>query len=296
MNSLLGELDSEIPMTNSSVKRRTREEPARKARRLSPPIKGKRRVPHRAHEDVKPDVPSSPPPMGEFDTDDDEYGPPIGDDDIQMNDAPIPPSSPAAAASRRKQVIFKKEDEDDDDDDLAVAEIKGNKGVRSEAVNISASRSSLMSVPEHKPAPITPRKSANIDSSAWANLAGSLNIVSSPQVEKANYGKLAAEDVVEEDGSLKMYWMDYTEVNGSLCLFGKVMDKRSNKYVSAFLKVDGILRNLFFLPRETRQSESAPQKILDELLLTILQNLGAILEVNQAKWSPWLTSTKKPPA
>lgn len=260
MNSLLGELDSEIPMTKSSVKRRTREEPARKARRLSPPIKDEKRVSRRAREDAKPNITSSPPPMGAFDDgDDDEYGPPIGDDDIQMGDAPIPPSSPAAAANRRKQVLFKKE-EDSDDDDFAVAEIKGSKGVHSEAINISASRSSLMSVHGHQPVPSTPRKVVSIDSSAWANLAGSLNIVGSPQVEKVSYGKLAAEDVVEEDGSLKMYWMDYTEVNGCLCLFGKVMDKKSSKYVSAFLKVDGIMRNLFFLPRVTRQSESAPQR------------------------------------
>lgn len=258
MNSLLGELDSEIPVTSPPVKRRAREEPARKARRLSPPIKDKKRAPRRAHEDVKPNITSSPPPMGAFGVDDgDEYGPPISDDDIQMGDTPIPPSSPAAAAGRRKKVIFKEEDSDGDGDDFAVVKIRGNKGVRSEAINISASRSSLMSVPEHKPAPSTPRKVAGIDSSAWANLAGSLNVVDSPQVEKVSYGKLAAEDVVEEDGSFKMYWMDYTEVNGCLCLFGKVMDKKSNKYVSAFLKVDGILRNLFFLPRETRQSGSA---------------------------------------
>lgn len=262
MNSLLGELDSEVPVTNQSIKRRMREEPARKARRLSPPIKDKKKIHRRVHEDVEPNITSSPPPMAAFDADDDdEYGPPISDDDIPMGDAPIPPSSPAAAANRRKKVAFKKE-EDSDDDDFTVAEIKGNRGVRSEAINVSASRSSLMSVPEHKPVPSTPRKAVNIDSSAWANLAGSLNVVSSPQVEKASYGKVAAEDVIEEDGSLKMYWMDYTEVNGNLCLFGKVMDKKSNKYVSAFLKVDGILRNLFFLPRETRKRESAPPKNL----------------------------------
>lgn len=256
MDSILGEFDSEMPVLTSSLNKR-REEPTKKARRLSPPIKDKKRTSQRVHEDVKPDIPSSPPPMGTFDISDDEYGAPIDDEDIQMSDAPIPPSSPAAAANRRKQVTFKKE-EDSDDDDFAVAEIKGKKGVRSEAVNISASRPSLMSVPEHKPAPNTPRKAVDIDSSSWTNLAGSLNIMSSLQVEKASYGKLAASDVVEADGSLKMYWIDYTEVNGSLCLFGKVMDKRSGKYVSAFLKVDGILRNLFFLPRETRKSECAP--------------------------------------
>ena len=55
-----------------------------------------------------------------------------------------------------------------------------------------------------------------------------------------------------EDGSIKMFWTDYSEANGSLILYGKVQDKRSGKYVSSFLKVDGILRNLYFLPRDRR--------------------------------------------
>ena len=50
-----------------------------------------------------------------------------------------------------------------------------------------------------------------------------------------------------------MFWTDYTEVNGSLCLFGKVQDKKSKRYVSCFVKIDNILRKLFFLPREHRQ-------------------------------------------
>jgi hypothetical protein len=36
-----------------------------------------------------------------------------------------------------------------------------------------------------------------------------------------------AQDVVEDDGSLRIFWLDYTEVNGSLCLFGKVKNKQS---------------------------------------------------------------------
>jgi DNA polymerase alpha subunit A len=50
-----------------------------------------------------------------------------------------------------------------------------------------------------------------------------------------------------------MFWTDYSEVNGSLCLFGKVQDKKTGSFVSCFVKVDNILRKLFFLPREYRQ-------------------------------------------
>ena len=50
-----------------------------------------------------------------------------------------------------------------------------------------------------------------------------------------------------------MFWTDYTEINGSLCLFGKVKDKSSGNFASAFVKIDNILRKLYFLPREHRQ-------------------------------------------
>ena len=49
-----------------------------------------------------------------------------------------------------------------------------------------------------------------------------------------------------------MFWLDYLEVNGCLCLFGKVKSKSTGQYVSAFVKIDNILRKLYFLPREFR--------------------------------------------
>ena len=58
------------------------------------------------------------------------------------------------------------------------------------------------------------------------------------------------QDAVEEDVSLRFFWLDYTDVNGSLCLFGKVKHKTTGQYLSAFVKVDNILRKLYFLPRQ----------------------------------------------
>lgn len=57
-------------------------------------------------------------------------------------------------------------------------------------------------------------------------------------------------DAIEADGSLNFFWTDYVEINGSLCLFGKVLDKKRKSYVSCFVKVDNILRKLYFLPRK----------------------------------------------
>ena len=63
---------------------------------------------------------------------------------------------------------------------------------------------------------------------------------------------MRVESAVEEDGSLHMFWTDYTEINGSLCLFGKVRDKTTGGYASCFVKIDNVFRELYFLPREYR--------------------------------------------
>jgi DNA polymerase alpha subunit A len=194
---------------------------------------------------------SSPPPVacdGSDYGDDIPFIPPADDDDTPMSDAPIQPSSPAAKAAERKRP-----DSEDDEEEFTVAEIKGNKNIQTAKVNITSSRP-VKPVPLPTPGASSPTKAPAIDSSAWTNVSGGLNVIeSSPALDKVSFGKLAAQDAAEDDGSVNMFWLDYSESNGSLLLFGKVKDKRSDKYVSAFLKVDGIMRNLLFLPREHRQ-------------------------------------------
>ena len=62
--------------------------------------------------------------------------------------------------------------------------------------------------------------------------------------------KTAKVQALEENGSVRFYWLDYVETNGVLHFIGKVFDKESKKYVSCCLTVEGIDRNLFVLPRE----------------------------------------------
>jgi DNA polymerase alpha subunit A len=93
-----------------------------------------------------------------------------------------------------------------------------------------------------------------MDASAWNDVTDKLNVVNCSQAsETMSFGKLDYNDAIEEDGSLRMFWTDYTEINGSLCLFGKVQNKKTGAFVSCFVKVDNILRKLFFLPRQYRQ-------------------------------------------
>ena len=68
----------------------------------------------------------------------------------------------------------------------------------------------------------------------------------------AGGGSLSSAKVqaLEEDGSIRFYWLDYVENNGSIHFIGKVFDKESKKYVSSCVTVEGIDRNLYVLPRQ----------------------------------------------
>lgn len=69
-------------------------------------------------------------------------------------------------------------------------------------------------------------------------------------------GIIKAENVLDEEGTLKMFWLDHMEADGVVHLVGKVLDKASGRYVSACLSINGIKRNLFVKPRATRFRES----------------------------------------
>ncbi|KAJ3182355.1 DNA-directed DNA polymerase alpha catalytic subunit pol1 [Geranomyces variabilis] len=57
-------------------------------------------------------------------------------------------------------------------------------------------------------------------------------------------------DVLEADGSLRMFWFDATEVDGVVYLFGKVENKANGSYISCCSVVNNIQRNVFVLPRD----------------------------------------------
>lgn len=248
MADLLGEVNANVPSRRpaghmKSVKTENR----RKTRVLSPPVERPVSAINKPHLAPKP-------PM-----DDDEpyYAP--ADEDVPMSDAL--PSSPVAKAVERKVVttvpIKTEEDEEEDDDMLEVAEVTGQSTAKGASVNLKGSRPApKIKKPEYpspdSSSPTRPTPDV-VELPAWANVTDKLNLLSSPAPSEAiTSGKLSSQDAVEADGSLRMFWTDYTEVNGSLCLFGKVKDKKSGQFVSCFVKVDNILRKVYFLPREYR--------------------------------------------
>ena len=178
-----------------------------------------------------------------------------------MDDVP-PQSSPVVKAVERKgQPIVKIEEEEDDL--MEVAQPIGRTGIASASVNMAGKRPVAKIRKPDYPTPASsspPRASAAaIDASSWNDVTNKLNVMSSPAPAiSATVGKLKSEAALEEDGSLRFFWIDYTEVNGNLCLFGKVKDKATGNYTSCFVKVDNILRKLYFLPRETRLKKGQP--------------------------------------
>lgn len=223
-----------------------------------------------------------------MDDDDDDLLPSASDLPIMSDTAPAP-SSPTTRLQARKPLSKTKPAEDEDEEMLEV----GHAGaVNAASVNLSASRPiKKLAKPEPYPSPASssPTKAleAAVDSSSWNNITNRLNVVSSP-TSSPSIGKIDYKDAIEEDGSLNMFWTDYTEVNGSLCLFGKVLDKKTNTYVSCFVKIDNILRKLYFLPRQYRQKngEDTSEEVSMMDVYVELDNIMTKMKVDMHKIKP----------
>ncbi|KAL8699951.1 MAG: hypothetical protein Q9224_001190 [Gallowayella concinna] len=252
MANLLGEVDTNIP--SRPPMKAVKNDSRRKIRVLSPSISQEKpiRLPRQQPKE-KPAL--NTPPLTSHDNYDD-FLPSFQDENVLMSDPP--PSSPTEKAVERKGPV-KTEAEEDDDDIMEVSQAVGSKELKATRMNMSGSRPAPKAVKAEAPYP-SPASSSptrppadTVDPAAWNDVTSKLNVLSSQGPETMSFGKVQIEDAVEGDGSLRMFWTDYTEVNGSLCLFGKVKDKSSNVYVSAFVKIDSILRKLYFLPRTHRQ-------------------------------------------
>lgn len=279
MSNLLGEVHANIsPALPRMPKKRTSDQ---RSRIDDLPLAGAVRQPKRVR--IADTLPA---PVNHNDDEDDGFTPIIhsdavpASDDIPMSD-PMPSSPTVRVASRKVQPVAapveqdspsssssndKKKDAkaDEDEEDDAMMEVAHAGAVNAASVNLAAARpvKKILKTPAPYPSPAksspaarAPETAAAVDPTAWTNLNQKLNVMSSPQQADAvihSGGKINYQDAVEEDGSLHFFWTDYTEVSNSLCLFGKVLNKKTKKHVSCFIKVDNVERKLFFLPRETR--------------------------------------------
>ncbi|KAE8232931.1 hypothetical protein CF326_g2033 [Tilletia indica] len=184
---------------------------------------------------------------------------------------------PAPSASADKT------DDDEDEDDFSIqAPAAGDKRARGAAVNAAAVKVVAKSankeavkqmdkaVPEAAKAKVEEEAIAKVRGFAqntkpvdgrdsWKTISTGLETSTSPPSSGAATTTQHVRDAAaptkvqafEDDKSLRFFWMDYSETqDGLIHLIGKVKDRRTGKFVSACLTVEGIERCLFLLPRE----------------------------------------------
>lgn len=257
MANLLGEVDTNLPSRLPLPLKTVRNATHRKVRVLSPPLSENRPLPptKTTKSEQTTHLLHTPPRESTYD-DDFSFGGGLDDEDFPSNEEM--PSSPIMKAVERKKSPHIKAEDEEEEDMMEVAKAVGDHNVKSASINISGSRPAprvIKQAPYPSPQSSSPTRppADSVDPSAWNKVTSKLNVLSSQAPETIAYGKLKLGDVLEEDGNVRMFWTDYTEINGSLCFFGKVKDKNTGMHVSAFVKVENILRKLYFLPRTYRQ-------------------------------------------
>ncbi len=251
---LLGEVDSNVPAPLPRTSKKRERSAERRRARVRSPVREARQPVAKKTKVVDDRLPS--PAADDTAMADDDFIMPMDDAAAGLPDMPTSdpaPSSPTIKAAERKAVKMEAEEEDEDD----MMEVAHAGAITATSVNMSASRAIKKLVkadPYPSPASSSPTKApeSSVDASSWNDINQKLNVVTSSATETRSIGKISSADAVEEDGSLNFFWTDYTEINGSLCLFGKVLNKKTRHYVSCFVKVDNILRKLYFLPRRNR--------------------------------------------
>ncbi|TDL23727.1 DNA polymerase alpha catalytic subunit [Rickenella mellea] len=112
--------------------------------------------------------------------------------------------------------------------------------------------------PLAKPAPNNAVKKNHDGNPAWLNIHANLAVedtlgpVTSSGAAAVHASKITC---LEDDGSLRFFWLDYHESDGKLFFVGKLKDKTSGAWVSCCVTVENLERNLFVLPREKRTGE-----------------------------------------
>jgi DNA polymerase alpha subunit A len=252
MADLLGEVDVHVNVPRHSA--RSKPKPESRRKRMSPPLPDTRPSKTARIDSNQAAYQTNTPPAENDFNDGAVYVP--QDDDVPMSD-PLPSSPVAKAVQRKGQPAVKTEEPSDDEDVMEVAQAVGSLASKGPAINMAGARPAPKIKKEAYPSPGSsspiPARVDQVDADSWNSVTDKLNVLSSPATPQTqSFGKLKPEQALEEDGSLRMFWIDYTEINGSLCLFGKVKDKKTGNFVSCFVKVDNIMRKLFFLPREFR--------------------------------------------
>ena len=110
-------------------------------------------------------------------------------------------------------------------------------------------------------------KLAESGTPAWLSVYDSLSTTTSDSLEPLATASTSTTikdtSVLEPDGSLRFFWLDYLELDGKIYFTGKLRDKITGAWHSCCVTVEGLQRNLFALPREKMVEQDEDDNIID---------------------------------
>ncbi|PFH53233.1 hypothetical protein AMATHDRAFT_54925 [Amanita thiersii Skay4041] len=112
---------------------------------------------------------------------------------------------------------------------------------------------------------------------AWLSVYDSLSTTSpdtlGPLASSGTISSVKDTSILEPDGSLRFFWLDYLEQDGKVYFTGKLRDKLSGLWLSCCVTVEGLQRNLFVLPRQKRVEQDEDGDLIDTDVVPSLQDV-----------------------
>ncbi|KAF9209565.1 DNA-directed DNA polymerase alpha catalytic subunit pol1 [Haplosporangium sp. Z 27] len=101
------------------------------------------------------------------------------------------------------------------------------------------------------------KKSENDSRQDWMSVESNLNqSYTDVKTEEGGVADIQEANIKEEDGTLRMYWIDACDIRGVVYIFGKVLKKSTDSnpdiFISCCVAVHNLERNLYVLPRSRR--------------------------------------------
>ncbi|KAG0300532.1 DNA-directed DNA polymerase alpha catalytic subunit pol1 [Dissophora globulifera] len=120
----------------------------------------------------------------------------------------------------------------------------------------------------------------------WMTVDNNLNQpFAEAKVEVDTLLEVQETNIKEEDGTLKMYWIDACEVRGVVYMFGKVFQRATKSFISCCVAVHNMERNLFVLPRTMRVDKQGNETDQKVDMSDVYQEINAIRQAH--KISTW---------
>ncbi|KZT09817.1 uncharacterized protein LAESUDRAFT_756049 [Laetiporus sulphureus 93-53] len=146
-----------------------------------------------------------------------------------------------------------------DDSDLMDVDIAELDNRKPKPVNSGRIQVKMETEEEHKPLkPINGKLNMKQETTpSWLSVYESLKTAPEEMIGHSTMASGISSNpsdvsVLEPDGSLRFFWLDYLEHEGKLYFIGKTQDKASKAWLSCCVMVENLQRNLFVLPRERR--------------------------------------------